>query len=87
MWRGGKIFVGKAADRITDLTRDRQAIFIRNAKCPHHIQPISQPAASADARRVGVRSWRPWWTGGDTRVAVVGSSVRRISDVRILSLS
>ena len=52
MWRGGKTFVGKAADRITDLTRDRQAIFIRNAKCPHHIQPISQPAASADARRV-----------------------------------
>ena len=43
--------MGKAADGITDLTRDRQAIFIRNAKCPHHIQPISQPAASADARR------------------------------------
>ena len=52
MWRGSKTFVGKAADRITDLTQDRQAIFIRNAKCPHHIQPISQPAASADARRV-----------------------------------
>ena len=33
---------------------------------------------------LGMRSWWPWWTGGDMRVAMVGSSVRRIRDVRIL---
>ena len=75
LWHGSKTFVGKAADRITDLTRDRQAIFIRNAKCPHHIQPISQPAASADAHRAWLGDLCAAQLGPGKRGARSGESI------------